>query len=139
MPVFDAVARDGQLVIADVSRWKTLLTKHSGKRFRVELERVTQPRSNQANRYYYDLCQDHIAPALSEVLGQAITKDDAADWCAHKFLPPRWVDGVRLRPDTHVLTTTEFYEFVERIREFFLHDPRFELYLPEPNEQEAVA
>lgn len=127
---FHYFVKDGEPVYERPDIRAAWLKKNEGKRVCEEVDVESSPRAINWNRYYYGLCDRYIAPALTFVLAQKVTKDDAADWCAYRFLPPRWVDGVQLRPPTHTMKQAHFEEFVERIREFFLHDERFRLYLP---------
>ena len=98
------------------------------------LSRRRATRSPQANAYYWGV----VLHALSEYTGYTV--DELHDICKAKFLPKKLaisksngeiVDEYVLGGSTRSLNTNDFYEYVERVRQWAAE---LDCYIPDPNE-----
>ncbi len=101
----------------------------------VEIIRLRATRSSQANRYYWGV----VIQALHELTGY--TPEELHDICKAKFLPKHLaftgangdvIEQFVLGGSTRGLDTQEFYQYVERIREWA--GEALALYIPDPHE-----
>lgn len=136
--VFHGYVKQGDVVYAEPGRRAAWLLRNEGKRVREELERETNPRSQQQNRYYWRvIVVEYVCQILESLLDQPVSDEDAHAWLKLRFLAQRSVDGVPIPPSTKSLTTEEFSAYCDRIREFFLH--KYGITIPAPNEREEAA
>lgn len=101
----------------------------------LEITRLRATRSGQANRFYWGV----VIQALHELTGY--TPEELHDLMKAKFLPKHLaftgqngdiIEQFVLGGSTRHLDTQEFYQYVERVREWA--GDALGLYIPDPNE-----
>lgn len=101
----------------------------------IEITRLRATRSQQANRYYWGVVIQH----LHELTGYAV--EELHELMKAKFLPKdlafsdqsgRVIEQYVLGGSTRGLDTAEFYQYIERIREWAADS--LGLYIPDPGE-----
>ncbi len=127
--------REGKLFIRNRREFdRQIAQMKDGWEIEIALTRRRATRSIQANAYYWGV----VLHALSEHTGY--TPDELHDICKAKFLPKRLainngngevVGEFVLGGSTRSLNTNEFYEYVERIRQW---SAELDCYIPDPNE-----
>jgi hypothetical protein len=94
--------------------------------FRVVIRLVRNLRTKEQNAYYWGVVLPHLAAAVRHVNGErdeSYNSEDAHEDCKSEFLirylhhPGTGEVVGSKRRSTTVLTTVEFYDYVERIRE----------------------
>lgn len=133
---FHGYVKDAQVVYTEPGRRAAWLLKHEGKRVREQLEKETNPRSLNQNRYYFGvIVKGYVVPILESLLDEPVSEDDAHAWLKLRFLTSRTVDGEKLPASTKALSTEEFSFYCDRIREHFLH--KYGVVIPAPHEEAA--
>jgi hypothetical protein len=107
----------------------------------IEVSKKIHKRSNSLNAYYWSGVIPLIRAALVD-LGHVLTKEEV-----HQFLKMRFIKteicngdgeviGERTKSSTE-LTTTEFLEYLEQIKQFSAEI--LGVYIPDPNEQSKIS
>lgn len=127
--------RDGKLFIRNRREFDQALTQmRDGLQVEIAVTRLRATRSPQANAYYWGV----VLQALSDHTGYTV--DELHDICKAKCLPKKLavnngngevVGEFILGGSTRKLDTTEFYEYVERVRQWAAE---LDCYIPDPNE-----
>lgn len=133
--VVSAVVRDGRLRIRNRRLFDQQVAQlREGTEWELTLQRRRATRSVAANAYYWGV----VLELLREHTGYTV--DELHDLCKAQFLPKRLainngngevVGEYVLGGSTRKLTTTEFYEYVERIRKWAAY---LDCNIPDPNE-----
>lgn len=114
------------------------LQSAEGQAVEVILRPLKKTRSAQANRYYFGV----VLALIAEETGHH--KDELHEFFKDEFLTPKVIrleddaGGAierKIHPSTTRLTTKEFTDYVERVREFALH--RLNIVIPTPEEMAA--
>ena len=89
-----------------------------------ELRKAKPQRTTAQNSYYFGVVLFHVGRAISEAWGETVTKDEAHEFCRHKFLTRPVVNrntgeeqGCFTR-STADLDVTEFTEYLDQITKF---------------------
>lgn len=109
--------------------------------YELTLSKLRATRSSKSNRYYWSC----VVGPFSEYTGY--TPEESHEWMKAKFLPKtlaitgqngELVDSYVIGGSTRKLNTSEFYQYVERIREFIAQPPLC-IYTqdPDPNWRET--
>lgn len=111
---------------------------HLGKEVKIEITRKRKTRSNPQNRYYWGCVIPIIQNGLFEAHGQAYSDDETheflkANFNANSTVNEKNGEVYTLPQSTARLTTTEYEEYLERVREFAREYLGCEI--PLPNEQ----
>lgn len=127
--------RDGKLFIRNRRDFdRQIAQMKDGWEIEIALTRRRATRSIQANAYYWGI----VLHALSDHTGY--TEDELHDICKAKCLPRRLainngngevVGEFVLGGSTRSLNTNEFYEYVERVRQWAAE---LDCYIPDPHE-----
>jgi hypothetical protein len=126
----------GRLMVRDRKSFDSAVSGlKDGWEVELEVTRLRATRSQQANRYYWGV----VIKALADRTGY--TSDEIHELMKAKFLPKELailngngdvVDQFVLGGSTRSLDTVEFYEYVERVREWA--GTELEIYIPVPDE-----
>lgn len=138
-PVFEGeVDEKGNLRVYDLDRFQRyLLNSLRGGRVRIVVSREKKVRSLDQNSYYHGVIVYRLAQALG------YTEPEMHDALKYEFLrQEQGAVGTSGKPlvkigSTAALSTVEFEELMQRIREWALAE--FDIRLPLPNEVEEVA
>ena len=108
----------------------------------VHVKPVRMTRSTQANRYLFGVVYRAFIEFMREQ-GQAITSDDAHEYCKARFLPARELFNPNtgellgtIPARTSTLDSAEFADYIDRVS-FWLEDT-FGIVLPEPDHAHAA-
>jgi hypothetical protein len=133
--VASAQIRDGKLFIRNRREFdRAIAQMKDGWEMEVTIARRRATRSPQANAYYWGV----VLQALS--LHTGYTVDELHDICKAQFLPKKLainngngevVGEFVLGGSTRSLNTNEFYEYVERVRQWAAE---LDCYTPDPGE-----
>ena len=107
--------KEGQLVLADPSAWRTAVARHEGRQVFVTVVRQQHLRTMPQNRYYHGVVVDSIAGYIGE------SREDTHELLKEKFLPRRRVEllggqFLEMPPSTRHLSVEAFSEYVEQIK-----------------------
>jgi hypothetical protein len=133
--VASATVKDGRLFIRNRRDFdRQIAQMKDGWEMELSVSRRRATRSPQANAYYWGV----VLQLLSEFTGYTV--EEMHDICKAKFLPKKLaiadsngevVGEFVLGGSTRTLNTNEFYEYVERIRQW---SAELDCYIPDPNE-----
>jgi len=111
--------------------------QNRGKDVAVRFERKRSRRSDPQNRYYFGIVIKEIGIRLRDLGHQWIEDEDVHEMMKQKFNFERIVsdhgEALDLPKSTASMTTTQFSEYIERVRQWaadFL-----EIYIPDPGQQ----
>jgi len=124
-PIFRAVVQKGKVIFDRVGLFNDYLTLLEGKEVDVIVRKHKKNRSNNQNAYYWGVC----IKILSEELGY--TDDEVHEAMKMLFLQ----DNLRKIPtlrSTAALSTVEFEEYIEKIRQWAAQE--LSCIIPLPNE-----
>jgi len=118
----------------------------AGREFTAIFRPVTKKRSSDQNRYYWGVVLPMLAGAFQDA-GNAISPDspddlqNLHDFLKQRFLPPRILadrrgEGHELPPSTAALSTAQFAEYTDQVRQFAVE--YFFLNIPDPGEQSTL-
>jgi hypothetical protein len=134
--VASATVKGGKLFVRNRREFdRQVAQMKDGWEMELTLSRRRATRSVQANAYYWGV----VLAALSEHTGYTV--DELHDICKALFLPKRLalnngngevVGEFVLGGSTRTLNTNEFYEYVERVRQWA--SETLDCYVPDPNE-----
>ena len=106
-----------------------LIFKLEGEDIRVDIEKWFEKRSNQQNRYYWGV----VLKMISDETGHH--PDELHEAFIKKFLSHKVILGEVVSERSSSLTTTEFEEYMSKIRTFALHpDEGLNTFIQLPNE-----
>lgn len=119
----------------------------AGREFIAIFRTATKKRSSDQNRYYWGVILPMLAGAFQDA-GNAISPNNPDDlqnlhdFLKQRYLPPRILadrrgEGHELPPSTAALSTTEFAEYTEQVRQFAIE--YFSLNIPDPGEQSTLS
>jgi len=139
-----AQVRNGKLYIRNRRDFDQLVAQmRDGQEVEVSVTRRRSTRSHEANAYYWGVVIAHLERHFSaHDLGY--TADDIHELCKAKFIPKRVavckgngevVGDFVLGGSTRKLNTSEFYDYIEQIRQWAAE---LDCYIPDPNESEAA-
>lgn len=134
--VASAQIRDGKLYIRNRRDFdRQIAQMKDGWEMELAVTRRRATRSPMANAYYWGV----VMQLLSEHTGY--TPDEMHDLCKAQFLPKKLavnngngeiVGEFVLGGSTRGLNTNDFYEYVERVRQWAAE---LDVYIPDPNEE----
>lgn len=125
---------DGRLCLVNRPLFHDLLRTLRNGPYELSLTRLRAIRSQQANRYWWGV----VVHLFSEHTGY--TPEEIHEWAKAKFIPKRLAllngngdveDEYVIGGSTRKMTTTEFADFVDTVRQF--GNERLDLNIPDPD------
>src|ERR1022692_3238411 len=116
-PIFQATIRDGKLLLDKAEQFKQYLHSFPNeKRVEVTVEKLTHPRTNSQNRYYWGVVVKEIAQHTghdSEQIHEALKQQFSPKW----YMDPRpGASALAIPTSTTRLDTQSFVEYTEKCR-----------------------
>ena len=105
--------RNGQIILQGKR-----IANFEGKEVEIDINVRTIKRSGQANRYMHGCVIPHVIQVFKDTQGYAITKDQASEFCKRAFLGVDRLAGMDIGRSSRGLSSVEFSEYIERIREW---------------------
>lgn len=133
-----SIDKDGKFSLHNRDRFLEWCRGNKDRKIEVRFGRKYSKRSHPQNKYYWGVLIKEVAIRLRELGNDWLTDDDVHEMMKMKFnckLQPNTNTGetVEIPKSTTSLTTTEFNEFMERIRMWA--SDFLEIYIPDPNEK----
>jgi len=134
--------KDGKLHIIRRDLFMDSLKTLPNCRCRITIEKVYKKRSNPQNAYLWGVVYPILLQGLNEVgYNEILDIDEVHDFCKTRFLKKEVVNEytgeiIQTIGSTKKLTTLEFSEYLDRIKQFA--DEYLHYYIPEPNEETEI-
>lgn len=124
--------KGGKLFIANRRQFDAQIAQmKDGWQLEVTIQRRRATRSVHANAYYWGIVLHYI----SEYTGDS--PEDLHEYFKQRFIPkPLAIDGTVIPGSTRKLNTNEFYDYVEKIRQFAAE--HLDCNIPSPGEMEPL-
>jgi hypothetical protein len=123
------VSQNNKLILDTPSRYLTQLSNLKGKRIELTLKEEKSQRSINQNSYYWGV----VVTILGDFFGYEPEEMHTA--LRMKFLNKEPVCGLNTAESTTALNTTQFEDYLERIRRWAAIE--YHIYVPLPNEAAA--
>lgn len=137
LELYAHIDEKGSFHLHNRQRFDEWARKNPGKDVAVRFERKRSRRSDPQNRYYWGVVVKEIGIRLRDLGHEWLTDEDVHDMMKQKFNYERIVsdhgEPLELPKSTASLTTTQFIEYTERVKQWaadFL-----EIYIPDPGQQ----